>query len=102
MYNDDEKPHPNADSPLSELIHLQMSRRPFVDTIQEDMRLQARDLVLDVGGTTHTVQYMLNNPQGGVVPVTDGSYVTYVRRQCQASARFLQSLEDEVRTWLAL
>ena len=68
------------------------------------MRLQARDLVLDAEPTSYQVQNMPDGThhnvfvsQRGVVPVTDGTYITERRRIHRASARFLQSLEREPR-----
>ena len=98
----DVKPPPNADGPLSELIPYALDLSEYISTPQADMRLQARDLMLDTESTNYQVLNMLDGThhnvfvsQRGVVPVTDGTYITESRRMHQASAHFLQALEDE-------
>ena len=96
------RPLPDADGPLSELIPYALDLSEYILTPREDMRLQARDLMLDTESTCYQVLDMLNGThhnvfvsQQGVVPVTDGTYISEKRRQHRASACFLQALEDE-------
>ena len=91
------RPNPDADGPLSELIPYALDQEEDLKTPQEDMRLQARDLVLAEEHTSYWagMDAGAEGPYYRVVPPTDGSYITDRRRCLQTSARFLQSLEDE-------
>ena len=98
------RPPMDADAPLSQLIPygLDLYEKYIYLPGVENMRLVARGLILDTERTEYQVQDMLDGThhnvfvsQRGVLPVTDGSYITEDRRKHRASARFLQALEDE-------
>ena len=95
------RPTPNADGPLSELIPYVLDMHPeYILIPQADMRLQARDLMLDAEPTNDQVLDMLDGNhwagyERNVKPVTDGTFITEDRRKHRASAHFLQLLEDE-------
>jgi hypothetical protein len=66
MNTQEARPLPDADGPLSELIPYALDLSEYILTPQEDMRLQARDFVLDAEPTSYQVQNMLDGTHHNV------------------------------------